>query len=200
MSSRLDYFDGMYGDSDDPYALRTRWYEKRKRESLLAALPRERFRNAFEPGCGIGELTVALAARSDHVLASDFSTAAVEIARKRCNAMPNVRIERQQLPYNWPRDRGPFDLIVLSELCYFLTAEDMHALTRCCGQSLDDDGTLVACDWRPGFKERVLGTDEVHAALGGLGLTRLVRHEEDDFLLQVWSRNALSVAQREGVR
>ena len=200
MSSRLDYFDGIYGDSDDPYALRTRWYEQRKRDLLLAALPRERFRNAFEPGCGIGELTAALAARCDQLLSSDFSTAAVEVARRRCSAMPNVRIDRQQLPNDWPRDRGPFDLIVLSELCYFLTAEDMHALARCCGQSLDDDATLVACDWRPDFEERVLATDVVHAVLAGLGLARLVRLEEDDFLLQVWSRNALSVAQREGIR
>jgi len=200
MSSRLDYFDGMYGDSNDPYALRTRWYERRKRDVLLASLPQARFRNAFEPGCGIGELTVALAARCDRVLASDFSMAAVQIARERCGEVPNVRIERQQLPADWPGERGPFDLIVLSELCYFLTAADMQELTQCCKRSLDDGGTLVACDWRPDFKERVLATDEVHAALAGLGLVRLLRHEEDDFLLQVWSRDALSVAQREGIR
>ena len=32
-------------------------YERRKRAVVLASLPRERYRRAFEPGCGAGELT-----------------------------------------------------------------------------------------------------------------------------------------------
>jgi len=50
------------------------------------------------------------------------------------------------------------------------------------------------------LKERALSTDAVHAALAALGLTRIARHEEDDFLLQVWSRNGRSVAEHEGLR
>jgi len=46
----------------------------------------------------------------------------------------------------------------------------------------------------------VLSTEAVHADLSSLGLTRLLRHEEDDFLLQVWSRDGRSVAEREGIR
>jgi len=65
------YFDGLYGASDDPYALRVRWYEERKRALILATLPRRRYQRAFEPGCGIGEFTVALSTRCDMVLASD---------------------------------------------------------------------------------------------------------------------------------
>ena len=33
------YFDALYARSDDPYELRYRWYESRKRDVLLAALP-----------------------------------------------------------------------------------------------------------------------------------------------------------------
>lgn len=200
MSTRADYFEAMYGASDDPYALRTRWYEERKRSLLLAALPHQRYRRAFEPGCGVGELTAALAARCDEVLASDLSPAAVRIARERCGALPNVCVVQHTLPADWPRGEERFDLIVLSELGYFLEAPAMHALAQCCRQSLDAQGTLLACDWRPDFRERSLSTDEVHAELAGLGLTRLLRHEEDDFLMQVWSRDGRSVAQRDGIR
>lgn len=194
------YFDRLYGASDDPYALRARWYEERKRALVLAALPRRRYRHAFEPGCGIGEFTLALARRCDAVLASDRSPRAVELARQRTCGLSNVRIERQDLPTEWPRNAVAFDLIVLGELGYFLDLPAMRALARHCGHSLADDGTLVACDWRPDFAQRTLDTDAVHAQLAGLGLTRLVRHEEDDFLLQVWSREGRSVAQQEGIR
>ncbi|MDM0066677.1 class I SAM-dependent methyltransferase [Variovorax sp. J31P207] len=194
------YFDGLYGASDDPYALRTRWYEERKRALILATLPRRRYQRAFEPGCGIGEFTVALSARCDTVLASDRSARAVEIARQRTAGLRNVRIERQALPADWPHDVAAFDLIVLCELGYFLQPDAMRELARRCDHSLAGDGTLVACDWRPDFAERRLATDAVQAQLAALGLRRMVRHEEDDFLLQVWSRDGQSVAQQERIR
>ncbi|MDM0019345.1 SAM-dependent methyltransferase [Variovorax saccharolyticus] len=194
------YFDRLYGAAEDPYGLRDRWYEERKRALILAALGRRRYRHAFEPGCGIGEFTVALAGRCDKLSASDRSARAVEIARRRTASLRNVSIERQDLPADWQVGGAAFDLIVLGEIGYFLDAEAMRELARCCDRSLDAEGTLLACDWRPDFAERRLATDQVHAQLAGLGLARLVRHEEDDFLLQVWTRDGRSVAQREGIR
>ena len=199
-STQQDYFDRLYGDSEDPYLLRTRWYELRKRTLLLAALPQARYRSAYEPGCGNGELSVALAARCEHLLCSDFSQAAVDAARTRTQALPNVQVARLAQPDDWPQAQGPFDLIVLSELGYFLEAHAMQALAERCKASLAPGGTLVACDWRPDFAERALPTDAVHAALEALGLPRLLRHEESDFLLQLWSSDTRSVAQREGIR
>jgi SAM-dependent methyltransferase len=197
---RLPYFERLYGASDDPYGLRARWYERRKRALLLACLPQERFATAYEPGCGSGELTAALAARCDHLLASDFSEGALAAARSRTQGLANVQIARHALPQDWPAAQGPFALIVLSELGYFLDADAMQALALHCRACLAEGGTLVACDWRPDFKERALPTQAVHAALEGLGLPRLLRHEEDDFLLQLWSRDGRSVARREGIR
>ena len=197
---RRGYFEALYGASSDPYALRTRWYEQRKRALLLAALPQPRYAHAYEPGCGVGELTAALAQRCDAVLASDFSAGALAAARKRTATLGNVRIEQHVLPGDWPRERGAFDLIVLSEIGYFLDVEAMRELARRCGETLSGGGTLVACDWRPDFAQRALPTPEVHAALAELGLARLVCHEEDDFVLQLWSGDPRSVAQREGIR
>ncbi len=194
------YFDALYAASDDPYASRQRWYEARKRAVLLAALPQARFRRAYEPGCGIGELTLALAPRCDALLASDFTAQAVALARERTEALPHVQVARHTLPADWPHDAGGFDLIVLSEVGYFLQRSDMQRVADCCALSLEDGGTLVACDWRPDFAQRSLATKDVHGILAELGLARLVLHEEDDFVLQLWSRDARSVAQREGIR
>ena len=197
---RHAYFEQLYGASADPYALRTRWYERRKRELLMACLPRSHYAAAYEPGCGSGELTAALAQRCDQVLASDFSEGALSAARARTAQLANVRLARHSLPRDWPSNEGPFDLIVLSEVGYFLDAHAMQSLAVLCWTSLAKGGTLVACDWRPGFAERALDTDAVHATLHDLGLPRILRHEEDDFLLEVWSGDARSVAQREGIR
>ncbi len=194
------YFDALYEASEDPYEVRRRWYEIRKREVLLAALPQARYRRAYEPGCGTGELTMVLSQRCDQVLSSDFSPHALEVARARAGTLPNVRLAQQTLPGDWPRDERDFDLIVLSELGYFLGREEMGRVAECCLRSLASDGTLVACDWRADFAQRSLPTQEVHAALAALGLPRLVFHEEDDFVLQVWARDGRSVAQREGIR
>ena len=194
------YFDALYSASEDPYALRQRWYEARKRALLLAALPQARYRRVYEPGCGIGELTLALSHRCDDLLASDFSAHAVTLARKRTEGRPNVRVEQHVLPADWPREAGRFDLIVLSEMGYFLDRNDMQRLARCCEETLEADGTLVACDWRPDFAQRSLSTSDVHGALAALGLARLALHEEDDFVMQVWTRDTRSVAEREGIR
>lgn len=200
MSDRRAYFDAMYSADADPYAVRTRWYEQRKRAVLLAALPRAQYASAFEPGCGTGALTVQLAQRCDQLLASDFSEPALETARTRTEPWAHVRIARHTLPDDWPQAEGPFDLIVISEIGYFLTEGAMDTLAQRCGEFLAADGTLVACDWRPDFAERVLPTDTVHAAFASLGLPRCALHEEDDFRLQVWCRDPRSVAQREGIR
>ena len=197
-TGRLPYFERMYGDSADPYGLRTRWYEARKRAVLLAALPHPRYARAYEPGCGAGELTAELAARCDDLLASDFSPRALASARARTATLPNVRIASHVLPGDWPA--GTFDLVVVSEMGYFLDAGAMRALADRCRSALADDGVLVACDWRPDFDARALSTDAVHAALADLGLPRTVHHVEDDFVLDVWCRDARSVAQREGIR
>ena len=88
----------------------------------------------------------------------------------------------------------------MSELGYFLDADAMRCLAACCAESLGPDGVLVACDWRADFDARVLATDAVHAAYDATGLARTVRHEEADFRLAVWCRDARSVAEREGIR
>lgn len=198
-TERQPYFDGLYADAHDPYGVRARWYEQRKREILLASLPRRRFRHGYEPGCGIGELTVGLAARCDAVLAADFSPLALCAAQERTSALPHVQLVRHVLPHDWPRAQR-FDLVVLSEVGYFLGLPAIAQVAQGCGTSLDDDGVLVACDWRPDFAERATATDTVHAALASIGLALLATHVEDDFRLAVWARDPRSVAQREGIR
>lgn len=192
-----DDFDALYRDSEDPWSYRTRWYEARKRQLTLACLPAPRYPNAYEPGCAIGELSAALATRCDRLLVSDGSMLAVETARRRLGPFDHVRVQRVQTPGEWPHDS--FDLVVLSEFVYYLSPPDVEVLVRRLLETLSPDGTVLACHWRRRFPGTHFDGDGVQAALHSLlELPRLMQLVDADLRLDVWSRDARSVAEREG--
>ncbi len=189
-----EYFDELYARDGDPWRLDERFYEQRKRATLLATLTRPRFRRAFEPGCATGLLTAELARRCDEVVAWDIAGVAVERARRRLATTRHVQVGVGAIPDEWPD--GRFDLVVLSEVGYYCT--DLDALTARVEASLCDDGVLVACHWRHPAPMHPHSAGTVHAALGA-GRHLVVSHVEDDFLLQAWTRTGISVATAEGI-
>jgi SAM-dependent methyltransferase len=186
------YFERLYADSPDPWSFGERWYEQRKRDVTLAALPARRYRRAFEPGCSIGLLTEALA---------DASEIALVAARERLGARPGVRIEHRVLPGGWPAGERPFDLVLLSELGYYFDAADLDRVVDRAVVSLADGGTLVSCHWRHPVEDYPLRGDQVQAAVRARPeLRRVVLHEEVDFGLEVFTMgDQPTVAQREGL-
>lgn len=197
MQSTDAYFARLY-QHDDPYGYRDRWYEERKRRLLLACLPRQRFDRCWEPGCSNGELTATLAPRCDELLATDQSPRAVELAQVRVRQWPHVRVQRAGLPDVWPP--GAFDLIVFSELGYFLHPDAMQTCAGRFAETLTERGVLIACHWRRPFAEAAMGTptvhDMLHRAMQG---ARLLHYEDEDILLEAWSRDARSVATEQGL-
>lgn len=193
------FFDEFYGNDPDPWGFTTRWYERRKRDLTMAALPRARFSNGFEPGCSIGVLTAELALRCEQLLATDISEEPLRTARDRLANHPQVRFEQLAIPHEWPP--GRFDLIVLSEVAYYCSSEDLAVLLSRAVESLTSDGVLVACHWRHPVAAYPLSGDQVHRSLRGRAdLALLVDHVEEDFLLQVFTRPpAVSVATAGGL-
>ncbi|MDQ0744057.1 LmbE family N-acetylglucosaminyl deacetylase/SAM-dependent methyltransferase [Clavibacter sp. B3I6] len=192
-------FDAAYARAEDPWRVTTRWYERRKRLATLAALPDERYGRALEIGCSIGVTTAGLAERVDALLAVDVAPTAVERARARLADVPHVRVEVRDVGDDWPD--GSFDLVVMSEVGYYLDDAAFDRVLAALPGALGAAGTLVACHWRhPEGDFRRTG-DEVHARLAAVpGLHRLMRHEEDDFVLEVLSADPRSVAVRTGLR
>ncbi|MBA2740176.1 MAG: methyltransferase domain-containing protein [Nocardioidaceae bacterium] len=181
------YFDDLYGRTADPWGLATEPYEARKYALTLASLPRERYRRVFEPGCAIGVLTRLLARRCDEVLAWDGAAAALALARARLADLEHVTLEQARVPMRWPG--GGFDLLVVSELLYFLDAGERTAFHDRALGSLEPGGHLIAVHWRHGFDEASSDGDAAHAELAALdGLSPLVDHVEPDFLLGLWER------------
>jgi SAM-dependent methyltransferase len=197
-------FDATHARRDDPWGVTTRWYERRKRALVLASLPDERLGRVLEIGCSIGVVTEQLALRADSVLAVDVSSVAVERARERLAAQPHVRVEVADVSAGLPQGDHGLDLVVLGEVGYYLSPEALGALLVDVDRVLAPGGSLVACHWRHGADDFAQGGDEVHEALAAwardAGLTRVVGHVEEDFLLDVFSRDPRSVATRTGLR
>ncbi|MEP6842713.1 MAG: class I SAM-dependent methyltransferase, partial [Pseudolysinimonas sp.] len=190
-----DYFEELHRRRDDPWRFLTRWYEERKRAIVLSGLLERRYGSALEVGCSIGVLTSGLADRCDELLAVDISAAAVHSAQQRVGA--RARVEQVDVSEQFPS--GPFDLIVLSEVGYYFSAARLDAVLVAARGALNPNGELVACHWRHPVENYPLLGDEVHRRIGMLGLPRLVRHEEDDFLFEVFSNDDRSVGRREGL-
>ncbi len=194
MSLPPEYFEQLYGRYADPWGFADRWYERRKRALLLAALPRERFRSAFEPGCSTGELTAELAARCDRLLAVDVSERVLARARDRLAPVQGARAEgvqlrRAVLPADWPQEEH-FDLVVVSEVGYYLDLPALATMADLAAGSLTPDGVLATCHWRhrvPDYPQTGdLVQDTLAAAAGRAGLSELVDHVEEDFRMQLW--------------
>jgi protein-L-isoaspartate O-methyltransferase len=193
------YFEAMYAGSADPWGFASRWYERRKHALTLAALPRERYERGFEPGCSIGVLTGLLASRCDYLLATDVAATAVTGARRAVAAYGWVDVAHLAVPHDWPD--GKFDLIVLSEIGYYLDADDLDVLLDRTVASLEPGGTLAAVHWRHPVADYPLRGDDVHDLLGSSpDLHRLARHDEADLILEIFeSQPAMSVAMRSGL-
>ncbi|NYZ62597.1 SAM-dependent methyltransferase [Luteimonas deserti] len=191
------YFSALYRE-DDPFGYRTRWYEARKRALLLAMLPRAEFASAWELGCSNGELTVALAGRCARLLATDLAPRAVALAQRRSAELAHVRVACMQHPAQWPA--GRFDLIVFSEVGYYLGASELADAGRRLRDSLDPDGVLVAAHWLHPFAEAPLDGRQVHAGLACVFGAPDCRYVDDDVLIELWSTTRRSVAQREALR
>ncbi|WP_247650029.1 PIG-L family deacetylase [Clavibacter capsici] len=198
-ATAAERFDAAYAKDEDPWRVTTRWYERRKRLATLAALPDERYGRALEIGCSIGVTTAGLAERVDDLLAVDVAPTAVERARARLADAPHVRVEVRDVGADWPA--GAFDLVVMSEVGYYLDDDALDRVLAALPDALGAAGTLVACHWRHPEGDFRRSGDEVHARLAAVpGLTRILRHEEDDFLLEVLSADPRSVAVRTGLR
>jgi SAM-dependent methyltransferase len=200
------YFDRMYATSADPWQLATRWYEQRKYAITLSMLPQRRYRHAFEPGCSIGTLTALLAERCDRVTAIDVAGAALEIADQRLHAggrcesvRDRVTLSRGSLDDPWPS--GPFDLLVLSEVAYYLDEELLAEVLRRECPRLARGATVVAAHWRHEVADYPLSGDQANRVIADTaGLIPIGGYRDRDVVISVFDTgNAASVAERNGV-
>lgn len=237
------YFDAMYQDNSDPWQYQTRWYEKRKRDISLAVLPQAQYANAIELGCGNGVFSELLAQRCQALLSLDGNQHAVQLAQQRLARFSHVKVIQGLIPQalntlspalNMANTKAsntainpssnklqpPYDLIVISEVLYYLAPADIESVITWVGQSLAINGTLFCCHWRYPIEGFEMTGETVHqrfyqvfGSKHNREMTNSGLNEQDqrwalnhqsslvdsDFLLDVWQHSPKSVAMQENL-
>lgn len=141
-------------------AVSSRFYDQRKHWRTLAAIGAGPYERALEIGCSVGLFTRKLAPRCKALVALDYSPTALERARVRCQGLPHVSFLQATVPAEFPE--GPFDLIVLSEIVYYLSPVDFLRLARSIQDSLSPEGRLVMVHYRAWDRAGAVSTDFAH--------------------------------------
>lgn len=216
------YFDALYQDNTDPWQYQTRWYEKRKRDLCLAVLPQAKYGRAIELGCGNGVFSELLAQRCQSLLSIDGNKQAVQLAQQRLANLSHIRVIQGVIPNvlftidsalsDKPSTLSPpFDLIVISEILYYLSAVDIDTVTAWIGQNLAAGGTLLCCHWRYDIEGFQMNGEKVHQRLyqafnttepadsNALTFTHQSKVVDSDFLLDIWQHSSDTVAMSENL-
>lgn len=180
------YFDEIYANSDDPWEFDTSWYERRKYAISLGLLPRRRYRRALEPGCSNGSFTELLAARCDELISFDFHERSVDNARRRLRDLPHVEIRNETFPTYLPRGTG--DLVVWSEVAYYLDDDGAREAIRGLDRWLEPNGDLLAVHYT-GNTNYPRSGQSITRWLDAVGwLSRRTLCEDPTFEAGIWTR------------
>ncbi|OAG75328.1 methyltransferase type 12 [Acetobacter malorum] len=143
-----DVFETLFQKSHDPWDFENSLYEQKKLARILECLPACPVSFALELGCAIGVSTLALAQYCKRVVSVDASETALHTARKRCEGLGHVTFIKAFLPEDYPvLAASGCDLVLISEILYFLSASDIQRLAVRVTQSLTEAGCILIVNW-----------------------------------------------------
>ncbi|ANF81769.1 methyltransferase [Acinetobacter sp. NCu2D-2] len=194
-----EYFDELYQENDgDPWQYEHRWYEARKRAMALALLPQQYYRYALEIGCSTGVFSEQLAHRCEKLDVLDAHPKAIEHARHRLKSLNHVQILQAEIPQELPAQK--YDLIVLSEVLYYLNSKSVAQVIDWLKVSLQPNGCIVACHWiHPIGHFEFTGVDVHEHLINALPYRHYAHVEDMDFKMDLWTFSNKSVAEQEGL-
>jgi hypothetical protein len=123
-----------------------------------------------------------------NIVAIDAAPTPLVEARRRCVNLPGVRFEQMFVPEHWPD--GVFELILLSEVVYYLSPVDVGRLADRVTRSLPEGGSVILVHWT-GPTDYPLSGDEAAALfIEQMGSTCVVERADRyaEFRLDVLSR------------
>ena len=198
MINQTDYFDELYQNNDDPWGYEQRWYEQRKRQICLSLLLKPQYDNVLEIGCSNGVFSEQLARRSKHLTSLDANSKAVQLAQKRLDSLSHVQVIQQHIPQQFPA--GSFDLIVISEIIYYLQQAELSELIHKVENRLTPQGMVLCCHWRYPIEGFALKGEEVHQVLRQkFSLNHYLNLNDPDFIVDLWSKDSITLAAKEGL-
>ncbi len=195
------YFLDMCAAEPDPWGFERRWYEQRNYQVTMACLVRDR--RVFEPECSVGVLTALLADPGG-------------LCRRPGHRPGGPRADDRESPRCWrerpclrrtlghadPWPETGYDLVVISEVLYYLEADEAGQFMAQTVEHLDADGHVVVAHWQTRVPEYPLsGAVAQRIACETDGLKVVGTYRDDDLSLDVLGRTgSTTIATTTGLR
>lgn len=142
------HFENLYRQKQDPWNYEHSHFEREKYLKTLQAIPEEA-ETIWEIGCGEGVFTQLLLEKGKRVRGVDISPTALSRARERLKDFGD-RVHLQKLDIVREDIEGTFDLILASEILYYLGGKDvLQPLEEKFFRHLRPFGYLLLCHFYP---------------------------------------------------
>lgn len=174
------HFDAMFEASSDPWGYDDEPYEHDRFGRTIDALAERRYFSALELGCANGALTEKLAPLCHRLLATDASSSALTVARKRVGHLADVSLVVASLPEDIPE--GPFDLIVASDMLYYLGLDGVVASMAKLEKQAAAKCRMLIASYLGETETRLTGEMSSETAIAHLISWRRTRSERTDRL------------------
>lgn len=180
------YFEKLYSSDRDPWNFETSEYEQLKYQKTIENIPEQNYGNALEIGCSIGVLTAMLAPKCKRLVAMDISAAAIKVAKERLGKNPTIELRTAAIPQDYPEEC--FDLIIMSEVGYYLSKDDLLISRNKMIESLNIGGIMVLVHWIHFVADYPLNGDQVHECFLESDLNHLNGYRESNYRLDVFQK------------
>jgi methyltransferase family protein len=150
----------------------------------------------------VGVLTELLSRRCDRVTATDVAASALDATHRRlvqAGQRDGATLLRASLDQPWPSTT--FDLVVLSEVCYYLQPATLRTVLDREVPRLAPGATVLAAHWRHRVADYPMSGDQANDVIAATaGLHRLGGYRDADVAIEVFTcGTTLSVAAQTGV-
>jgi 2-polyprenyl-3-methyl-5-hydroxy-6-metoxy-1,4-benzoquinol methylase len=156
-------FEKKFRAEIDPWNYTHSKFEQFKRLTLLRACGPSKRARILELGCAIGETSRRLGRISLRLLAVDGSRTALAEAVRRTPHSGHITFRYAKLPEQMPR--GQFDVIVVSELIYYLRQHQLKSLADRLISALAPGGMMVILNHRGPFDDAAVLPELAHRRL-----------------------------------
>lgn len=182
------YFDKVYTEKQDPWNFEKSEYEKDKYLKTLDSLPKKKYHKGLEIGCSIGVLTKLLADRCNELMSIDLNEFALASAKERLKEQSNVTLKIGSIPDDLPKES--FDLVVMSEVGYYLSIDDLIKAKDEIKLRMIEDADLILVHWTHEVADYPLSGDQVNECfLGDKDFKLIINYRSPDYRLDVLSKN-----------
>ena len=185
-----EYFNNLYSVNIDPWNFRESEYEQEKYNHSIQTLKPHTYDYCLELGCSIGVQSEMLSDICRKVLAVDISEKAIVEAKKNYGHKANIEFRVKDVTENFPI--GTYDLIICSEMAYYLKSKDLMKLFDNVNKSLRLHGKFLMVHWTGFVPNYPLSGNEVHDVFSknaiDWGFQELVHQKHQKYRLQLWDK------------